>query len=148
MADNSIRERLVLAALDALRPVAEGLGASVHRSPAVALTREQSPALVVFAESDVITERANGRVTRELTLRLVALARETTAQAPETLADQLMAAAHRALMSDPNLGGLALRIHELDVDFDIEDADALAVALHGRYQITYRTLQHDITRTG
>ncbi len=146
MASNSIRERLIVAALDALRPVAAALGAGVYRSPAVAITREQSPALVVFAESDVITERANGRVTRELTLRVVALARETATLAPETLADRLIAAAHLALMSDQNLGGLALRIHELDCDFDIEDADALAVALYGRYQITYRTQQLDITQ--
>jgi hypothetical protein len=148
MPPNSIRERLLLAALAALRPVAAAMGASLHRSPAIALTREQCPALVLFPESDAITERTNGRVTRELSIRVVALAREAPPDAPETQADRLMAAAHAALMADPNLGGLALRIHELDVDFDVEDADAVAVALHGRYRITYRTLQHDITQAG
>jgi hypothetical protein len=53
----------------------ESLGATLHRSPTVAISREQCPALVVFPESESITERANDRVTRELIVRLVALAR-------------------------------------------------------------------------
>ena len=85
--NTSIRERILLAVLAAVRPAVEGLGATLHRSPTVALGREHCPALVVFPESEAITERANDRVTRELTVRLVALARAVPPTAPETEAD-------------------------------------------------------------
>jgi len=47
----------------------------VWRTPSVAITRDQCPALVVFPESESLAERANDRVTRELTVRITALAR-------------------------------------------------------------------------
>ena len=75
MAGHSIREQILLAVLAAVRPHAQSFGATLHRSPTVAISREQCPALVVFPESESITERANDRVTRALTVRVVALAR-------------------------------------------------------------------------
>jgi len=144
----SIREQILLALMAAVRPTAEGLGATVHRSPTVAIGREQCPALVVFPESDAITERANDRVTRELTVRIVALARAVPPVAPETEADRLLTAAHAALMADLNLGGLALGIREQECEWEVEDADAVAAAIPARYAITYRTLVRDLSSPG
>ncbi len=148
MAANSLRERILLAVLDAVRAPLQALGATVHRSPTVAITREQSPALVVFPESDAISERANDRVTRLLTIRLVALARAVPPAIPESEADRLLTAAHAALMRDGTLGELALGIREQDGEFEIEDADDLVVTLPARYAITYRTLAHDLSIQG
>src|SRR5574337_1845676 len=120
----SIREQILLAVMAAVRATADGLGATVHRSPTVAIGRDQCPALVVFPESDAITERANDRVTRELTVRIVALARAIPPVAPETEADRLLTAVHAALMADLNLGGLALGIREQECEWEVEDADA------------------------
>jgi len=144
----SIREQILLAVMAAVRPTAEGLGATVHRSPTVAISREQCPALVVFPESDAITERANDRVTRELTVRIVALARAVPPVAPETEADRLLTAAHAALMADLNLGGLALGIREQECEWEVEDADAVAATIPARYVITYRTLARDLSSPG
>jgi len=148
MADTSIREQILLAVLAAVRPAAEGLGATLHRSPTVAIGREHCPALVVFPESEAITERANDCVTRELTVRLVALARAVPPASAETEADHLLTAAHRALMADGNLGGLALGIREQDCEWEVEDADAVAAAIPARYRITYRTLANDLSIPG
>ncbi len=148
MAANSIREQILLAVVAALRPSATSLGASLHRSPTVAISREECPALVVFPESDAITERANDRVTRELTLRITALARAIAPTAPETEADQLLTAAHAALMADVNLGGLALGIKEIECEWEVEDADAVAAAIPARYCITYRTLAANLATPG
>ena len=112
MAGNSIRERILLAVMAAVRPSVEALGATLHRSTTVAISREQCPALVVFPETETITERANDRVTRELTVRLVALARNVAPTTPETEADRLLTAAHLALLSDGTVGGLALGVRE------------------------------------
>lgn len=148
MADNSIREQILLAVLATVRPQITALGATLHRSPTVALTREQCPALVVFPETETITERANDRVTRELTVRITALARAVPPAEPETAADALLTAAHAALMADGNLGGLALGIRELDCEWEVEDADAVAATIPARYRITYRTLAADLATPG
>lgn len=148
MADQSIREQILLAVMAAVRPAAERLGATVHRSPTVAISRDQCPALVVFPEGEAITERANDRVTRELTVRIVALARAVPPIAPETQADRLLTAAHAALMADLNLGGLALGIREQECDWEVEDADAVAAAIPARYAIAYRTLARDLSLPG
>ncbi len=148
MAGPSIREQILLALMAAVRPAAEALGATVHRSPTVAIAREQCPALVVFPEGEAITERANDRVTRELTVRLVVLARAVPPLAPETEADRLLTAAHAALMADTNLGGLALGIRELECEWELEDADAVAAAIPARYGVTYRTLARDLSQPG
>ncbi len=69
MAANSIRERILQALVARLNPVATDQAASVWRTPSVAITRDQCPALVVFPESESLAERANDRITRELTVR-------------------------------------------------------------------------------
>ena len=148
MADLSIRERILLALLDAIGPAATALGATLHRSPTVAISREECPALVVFAEAESITERANDRVTRSLIVRVVALARAIPPLQPETEADRLLTAAHAALLAEANLGGLALGIREMDADWEAEDADAVVAAIPARYAITYRTLAHDLSTLG
>ena len=148
MAGHSIREQILLAVLAAVRPHAQSFGATLHRSPTVAISREQCPALVVFPESESITERANDRVTRELTVRVVALARAVPPAIPESEADRLLTAAHAALMADGTLGGLALGIREQECDWEVEDADAVAAAIPARYRITYRTRAHDLSTPG
>lgn len=145
---NSLRERCLQAMAGRLAPVAQGQDATFRRSPTTGISRDQSPALLLFPESDGIHERANDRVTRHLVVRIDALAREHGGVAPEDIADRLLVAAHAALFADPNLGGLALGIRELDCEWDVEDADATAALIPSRYQITYRTLAHDLAGPG
>lgn len=139
----SIRERILQRLLAVLVPLATTAGASLHRSPTIALQRDDCPALVLFPESESITERANDRVTRELTVRLVALARAVPPDCAETAADVLLTAAHAALLTDSTLAGLALGLRETDIEFEVEEADGVVVALPVRYVITYRTLAAD-----
>ena len=99
-------------------------------------------------DGETIAQRANDRIERHLVVRLVALGRATESEPAEMIADRLMVACHTALFSDPNLGSTTLGLQELDCDWDIEDADATAAAIPARYQITYRTLVHDMTAQG
>ena len=145
---NSIRERILQALADRLARVAADHGASVHRSPTVAIEREHCPALVLFPELDQISERPNDRVVRQLTVKVVALARAVLPQTPEPQADALLVAAHAAIMADTNLGGLCTGIHEIDAEFDVEDADAEACTIPQRYRLTYRTLAADLSLLG
>lgn len=140
---HSIRERilreLVTRCATAVAP------APVLRFPTIPVTREASPALLLFVEGDTITAHANALVDRQLTVRLVALARGDDAF---DTADRLVVAAHAALMADTNLGGLALGLREIDCEWEAEDADAGAAAIPARYEIRYRTLAADLTRHG
>lgn len=145
---HSIRERILQSIVATLTPVAGAHGATVWRTPSVAITREQCPALVVFAESESIAERANECVTRELTVRISALARAVPPLVAETLADELLCAAHAALMADVNLGGLSLGLREVECEWDVEDADALVCAIPARYRVTYRTRVGDLSILG
>lgn len=145
---NSIREQLLQAVMWLLVPVAAAQGARLLRSPPTGVSRDQSPALLVFPESDAITQRPNDRVERALVVRVVALARETAGEAPEVIADRLLVATHAALFGNTNLDGLCLGLKELDCEWDVEDADAIAAAIPARYQFTYRTLAADISTRG
>ena len=138
---NSIRERI-------LREVVTRIAAAIApcpllRQPTAPVPRETSPAVLLFAESDRVDMHVNDLVERSLQLRLVVLSR---GEASFDQADQLLVAAHAALLADPNLGGLALGISEVDCDWEAEEADAGAVALPARYEIRYRTYAHDLTR--
>lgn len=140
---NSIRERIlreVVARLsDAVAPM------PVLRHPTIPITREASPALLVFAESDSITGHTNHLVDRALTLRLTVVTRGEDAF---DQADRALVAVHVALMRDASLGGLSLLLHEIDCEWDAEDADAGAVAMPARYEIRYRTHALDLTKNG
>ncbi len=144
----SIRERLLQEIVSRLTPLAHAEGAQIKRSPTAAINRDASPALLLFPEAESIAQRANDRIERHLIVRLVAVARETEAETAEAIADRLQVAAHAALFIDANFGGLCLGLQELDCDWDIEDADATAAAIPARYQISYRTLVHDLTVKG
>lgn len=146
--NESLREHVIQAVMAILAPIALAHGATLIRSPPTGVTREQSPALLIFPESDAVSPRINDRIERQLVLRVVALARETAGSTPEAIADRLLVAAHAALFDSANLNGLCLGLRELDCEWDVEDADALAASIPARYQITYRTMAHDISMIG
>jgi hypothetical protein len=153
----SLRERVLQALVASVTPVAAAHGAAVIRSPTTAVSREQSPALLVIPESESITPRINDLVERQLVVRLVAIARETAVPdglggfsqiSPETIADRILVAAHAAVFCDPGIASLCLGLREMEVEWEVEDADAVAAALPARYQFTYRTLANDISMQG
>lgn len=139
----SVRERILREIVARLTTAVTPM--PVHRQSSLPVTRESSPALLLFVEGDAITAHANQLAERTLSVRLVVVARGSDAF---DVVDAAMVAAHAALLADPNLGGLAIAIREVDCEWDIDDADAGAVALPARYDIRYRTHASDLTRTG
>lgn len=140
----SIRERIVREIL--ARAAAAVTPVAVLRQPTAAIPREACPVLVLTVESDAPVKIANDRAERELAVRLTALSR--SGADPWDEADRIVCAAHAALMTDTTLGGLALRIQEMDADWLAEDADLEAVAIPAAYRITYRSVASDLTQGG
>ena len=66
----SIRERILQTLMAMFQSVASNQGATLIRSPTTPVSREQSPALLLIAESDQVSARPNDRVERQLVLRL------------------------------------------------------------------------------
>ena len=67
------------------------------------------------------------------------------------IVEDLITRADAALMASANLAGLALAIHEVDAEWDSDDADDAddeVIAVPARYAIGYRTLAADVTRPG
>lgn len=134
----SAREQILLKVLEVLAPIVESFGATLHRSPTVALDKEECPALVVFPEEEK-TEHNNQQVKRELQIRIVALARAIESSAAETEADKLMTAAYCALWANHNLGGLVQKMREVHWEWEVEEADGVAASLPMRIVLEYRT---------
>jgi hypothetical protein len=143
----SIREQLLQTTLETLKPVAEAFGATLFRSPVVAIERDVTPSIIVFPEEETVETPKNMWVERRLVIRVVALARELESNVAEIVADQLITACHAALMANRNLGGRCQGIKELGSDWNIEDADATAAAIPARYEISYRTAVVDLTKS-
>ncbi len=139
----SIREQILREVFvrlsDALSPT------PVLRMPATPITREASPALLIFAESDSVAASANGLIDWLLTVRLVALARGEEAFA---ITDRLIVHSHQRLMREPNLKGLCLGMTPLDCEWELDDLDNTTVAIPARFELHYRTLKHDLTKIG
>ncbi len=146
----SIREQILQAAGIALTQVAIDTGSHYLRSPTAPLTREQTPALLLLPELDAVQKRSNTVTDRQLTLTLIAVARQAgrSGPAPELEADALLVAAHTALLASPQLQALSLAITETDTDWDLKTFEVTSAYLPARYTISYRTQRADIATQG
>lgn len=142
---NSIRERIIQAMIATISAsaMAHTGKAPIRQSP-LALTREDSPAILIEVVGDNAGERTNDREARVLQVRISALWRDDGFAD----ADSAMVDIHRELLANANLGGLCQNIIQGDADFENEDADAGAVITPVSYSIPYRTRIRDIAVLG
>lgn len=114
----------------------------VYRSLLRALTREESPAIVVEGEKWDVVKINNDLAERELVFRVRVIAR---GQTPDSVADEIVAAAHQKILEDTNLGGLTLFLREIGGGWAMEEADLDAVVVTMRFMAQYRTAEKSLT---
>lgn len=141
----SIRQRIIDNIADRLRAVASANNAGFFLHPRVPIKREHWPALALIVDGEYAPQRSNLQTERRLAIRLSAIAGETD---PWSIADELIATAHAAMMGNPSHGGLATGTTEDETTWDIEDADGDAVLIPAAYIITYRTAAADLISPG
>lgn len=145
---NSMREQIVQQLVAILTPIAQSMGATVHRNPTLPIIQDDLPALAVFVDEEKF-EPSNMVVKRALFIRIVGLARGQGETPAEAIADHLTTAANAALFSSADLsllcGPLAQAIHEVNLEWDAEEGDGTVVSVPTRYRIEYRTPRGDIT---
>ncbi|MCE2910209.1 MAG: hypothetical protein LW712_15430 [Burkholderiaceae bacterium] len=127
------REQILQAIATLLAAVPGTTG--VYRSREDAMSREESPAIVVRPDGEQVSENTNGYVDARLTVLVEVYARGTV---PDQVADPIAEAAFAAMMDNPTLGALAIDVTEDGTDFDTEGADQDAGFTAMRFVVWHR----------
>ncbi len=114
----------------------------VYRSRAAAVALPEGTVIIIFPEEEDSSYFANTPVKREVIVVIRIVAR---GDVPDQVADPVRVAMHAALMADPTLGGLCLRIVEQGTKWEIEEADMTAVNVESRYKFIYLTPTNSLT---
>ena len=140
----SIREQIIQATINTIRPIADAHGAFVFRSPAIAVQKSQLPAVIVTSDKMVVTIN-NQTTARDLTLRVTAIAQRSDDEGSDELVDRLSTAVTTALVKSGNLGGLCQTFAETEVEYEVDEADIAISELPVCFQAQFRTRRDDPT---
>lgn len=143
----SVREQIIQATINTITPIAQSHGAFVFRSPAIAIQKNQLPAIIVT--SDKMEVRINNQVcSRDLILRVTSIAQRADDAISDELVDQLSTAVTTALARSSNLGGLCQTFAETEVEYEVDEADIAIVELPVCFLASFRTKRDDPASNG
>ena len=125
----------ILAAIKTNLTGTTGVGTRIYRSRVAALTRSESPALVLEPITDT-PDINNTRIDWTLRVRVVVIVR---GEIPENIADSTIESLHTKILTNTTLGGLAIDIQPSTQTFEVLDADQPAGVITCEYEIQYRT---------
>ena len=120
-----------------------GVSSRVYRSRVVPLARNESPALVIEPVSD--SSQANLSLPKldwSLNVRVAVIVR---GDVPDEVADPIVESLHSKITADLTLGGYAIDVQSVGVDFALMDADQPAGVISCNYLVRYRTELNDLT---
>jgi len=137
------RER-ILEALKTNLANTVGVGTRIYRSRAEALTRAETPALIIEPISDTPedTQAFNNKVNWEFKIRISVVVRGTI---PDQVADPTIESLHTKVLTDPSVGGLAIDVRPSTTSFEILEADQPAGVIGCEFDISYRTAYNSLT---
>ena len=121
-----------------------GVGTRIFRSRVAALTRSESPALILEPISDepTINNSTYLKTDWKLRIRVVVVVR---GEIPESISDATIESLHTKILTNTTLGGLAIDIQPSTQVFEILDADQPAGLITCEYEIQYRTDYNSLT---
>ena len=131
----TIREQ-ILAEIATVLAGTTGVGTRIYRSRPEAVTRGETPVILIEPVMDKALQQVIRFTEHSLTVRLSVVVRSAT---PDQAADSVIESMHSKLMEDITLGGLAMAIDEGATQFLIEDADKPSAVIACDYDIRYRT---------
>ncbi len=128
----------ILAAIKTNLTGTTGVGTRIYRSRVAALTRAESPALVLEPITDTpnINNSTYLKIDWTLRIRVVVIVR---GEIPENIADSTIESLHTKILTNTTLGGLAIDIQPSTQSFEVLDADQPAGVITCEYEIQYRT---------
>lgn len=132
----SKREQILAAIRTALTGTT-GVGTRIYRSRVEPMARQESPAIVVEPLEDSAQQNTSlPTLDWSLTVRIAVVVR---AAIPDQSADPIVESLHSRLMTDLTLGGRAMDIQPLRVEFQTVEADQPAGVVMCDYLVRYRT---------
>lgn len=132
----SKREQILAAIRTALTGTT-GVGTRIYRSRVEPMARQESPAIVVEPLEDNAQQNTSlPTLDWSLTVRIAVVVR---AAIPDQSADPIVESLHSKVMADLTLGGLAMDIQPLRVEFQTVEADQPAGVVMCDYLVRYRT---------
>ena len=132
--------------LDQIKTVLAGttnVSTRIYRSRVVPLSRGESPALVIEPVSD--SSQANLTLPKldwSLQVRVAVIVR---GDVPDEVADPIVESLHSKITADLTLGGYAIDVQPVGVDFALMDADQPAGVISCNYLVRYRTELNDLS---
>jgi hypothetical protein len=135
------RETILAAMRTALTGTVE-VGTRIYRSRVEPLARNESPAIVIEPISDTAEQTTSlPKLDWSLTVRVAVIVRGTV---PDQLADPIVEDLHAKLMADLTLGGVAIDVQPVSVNFEMVEADQPAGVISCDYLVRYRTSTTDL----
>ena len=112
----------ILAAIKTNLANTTGVGTRIYRSRVEALTRSETPAIIIEPVSDTPqdTNSFNNKITWEFKIRISVIARGST---PDNVADPTIESLHTKVLNDPSIGGLAIDVRPSTTTFELLEAD-------------------------
>ena len=136
------KRETILACVAAVLAGTSGVGTRIYRSRVEALSRAETPALLIEPISDNPTQDTLSTISWQLTFRVSIV---TRGQVPDQLADASAIDVHEKIMADMTLDGLVTDLFPTSVDFQLIDADQPAGITSLSFAATYRTQLNSIT---
>ena len=134
----------ILAAIKKNLANTTGVGTRIYRSRVEALTRSETPAIIIEPVSDTPqdTNSFNNKITWEFKIRISVIARGST---PDNVADPTIESLHTKVLNDPSIGGLAIDVRPSTTTFELLEADEPAGVIGCEFDIEYRTSYNSLT---
>ncbi len=127
----------ILAAIRTALTGTTGVSTRIYRSRVEPMARQESPAIVVEPLEDTAQQNTSlPTLDWSLTVRVAVVVR---ANVPDQAADPIVESLHSKLMADLTLGGLAMDIQPLRVEFQTVEADQPAGVVMCDYLVRYRS---------
>jgi hypothetical protein len=131
------KRETILAAVRTALTNTTGVGTRIYRSRVEPIAREESPAIVVEPVNDTAEQNTSlPTLDWSLTVRVAVIVRGNI---PDQQADPIVENMHSRLMADLTLGGYAIDIQPVSVNFEMVEADQPAGVISCDYLIRYRT---------
>ena len=137
------KRETILAAVRTALTDTTGVSTRIYRSRVEPLARGESPAIVVEPVSDTAEQNTSlPTLDWSLTVRVAVIVR---GDVPDQVADPVVESLHSKIMADLTLGGVAMDIRPVSVNFDLIEADQPAGVISCDYLIRYRTANANLT---
>jgi hypothetical protein len=127
----------ILSAIVAALAGTTGVGTRIYRSRTEPFARGESPALVVEPINDEASiDTSLPTLTWRLGVRVMVIVRGNV---PDQLADPIVQSLHSKLTADLTLGGYAMDIQPINVNWELVESDQPTGVVMCDYRVLYRT---------